>query len=442
MMPNAPSNPTDRRALLAGIGGLAAGTILTAGRAEAGPLNPPAAPAPTMKRLDEVEPRIPIGPDTTPGNAGTIHRISEPGSYYLTGDIIGESGKDGIRIEASDVSIDLMGFALRGISGSSRGIRTNGLRHNLVIRNGTIANWGSAGISLTIGGNGTNSILEHLLTSGNGLEGIRANRNAVIRSCLAHDNNDVGILGAQNATISDCAARGNAGDGIVCNQGSIIVNCSARENGGRGIQANGRGCMISHCAADSNGGIGIEANDGCVVQHCASRNNALDGIRVEDASTVTDCVAIGNNTANDETSAGIFVGTGCVVTNCLARSSIRGIVAVGGCLVSGCVCSGNDEHGIIVLSRCTVRGNTCSENNGSSTSSGIAVAGAGNRLEGNNCTSNPRGFSVLVSGNVVIGNSVSQAGVPYIIVNNNSYGDVLTVSGPITSSNPWANLVY
>jgi hypothetical protein len=37
-----------------------------------------------MKTLDEVEPRIPIGPDTTPGDSDSTYKITEPGSYYLT----------------------------------------------------------------------------------------------------------------------------------------------------------------------------------------------------------------------------------------------------------------------------------------------------------------------------------------------------------------------
>jgi len=36
--------------------------------ATAGPLTPPGAPAPTMKTLDAVEPSIPVGPLTTPGD--------------------------------------------------------------------------------------------------------------------------------------------------------------------------------------------------------------------------------------------------------------------------------------------------------------------------------------------------------------------------------------
>src|SRR5690606_28049177 len=64
----------DRRALLAGIGGLAAGALMT-NRTEAGPLNPPAAPNPTMKTLDQIEPRTAINSVNTPGDADSVFRI-------------------------------------------------------------------------------------------------------------------------------------------------------------------------------------------------------------------------------------------------------------------------------------------------------------------------------------------------------------------------------
>ena len=52
----------------------------------AGDLNPPAGPVTsTMKTLDQVEARIPV--QSLSGNLGFQHIISQPGSYYLTGNV-------------------------------------------------------------------------------------------------------------------------------------------------------------------------------------------------------------------------------------------------------------------------------------------------------------------------------------------------------------------
>src|SRR5688572_11138787 len=52
-----------------------------------GPLTPPGAPAPTMKTLAQVEPRIIVNATNTPGEDPYTFVISQPGSYYLTGHI-------------------------------------------------------------------------------------------------------------------------------------------------------------------------------------------------------------------------------------------------------------------------------------------------------------------------------------------------------------------
>src|SRR5262245_43726281 len=94
--------------------------------AYAGSLTPPAGPiAPTMKTLAEIEPRTPIGPTTTPGGPNSLYRITQPGSYYLTGNVQGVAAKAGIEIVASQVTIDMHGFELVGAAGSLAGIDMN-----------------------------------------------------------------------------------------------------------------------------------------------------------------------------------------------------------------------------------------------------------------------------------------------------------------------------
>jgi hypothetical protein len=65
-----------------------AALVLSAGALIAGPLAPPPGPiASSYKTLSEVEPRTAVNATNTPGDAGCVYRISQHGSYYLTGNI-------------------------------------------------------------------------------------------------------------------------------------------------------------------------------------------------------------------------------------------------------------------------------------------------------------------------------------------------------------------
>lgn len=97
-----------------GLGGACA-VLLAAAAAGAGPLDPPAGPvAPTHRTLSEVEPRTAINAANTPGDADALLKITQPGSYYLTGNIAGVAGMHGIEIAARDVTLGLNGFTLSG----------------------------------------------------------------------------------------------------------------------------------------------------------------------------------------------------------------------------------------------------------------------------------------------------------------------------------------
>src|SRR5678816_1582998 len=95
-----------------------------------GTLTPPGAPAPTMKTLDQVEPRTPI--------SALPFTISTSGSYYLTASLTAAANVNGITINASNVTLDLRGFEVTGTPGTAIfGIRVSVGRSNVVIRDGT-----------------------------------------------------------------------------------------------------------------------------------------------------------------------------------------------------------------------------------------------------------------------------------------------------------------
>ncbi len=123
---------------------------------------------------------IQVNSVNTPGDATAEFVISQPGSYCLASNLAGVSGKDGIRIDADGVTLDLSGFAMLGVSGSLSGVHINS-HFQIAIRNGTISGWGI-----------------------NGLDG--------------------GTAGL--ARIDDLRANANAGIGILLNSGSQIITLS------------------------------------------------------------------------------------------------------------------------------------------------------------------------------------------------------------------------
>jgi len=258
-----------------------------------GALTPPGAPAPTMKTLDQVEPRIPIGTSTTPGDAMAVFVITNSGSYYLTGNVYGQSNKCGIVIAADNVTLDLCGYALIGtVTNSLDGIRPSGNRSTIRIRNGLITGWGGKAINSFVFGFPDDDTLsrcvyEDLVAYDNG-GGISAGYSSSIYRCVSRSNRGLGIgLSNNSGVCRDCVADSNEGDGISCAEGATVIHCSVQANAGIGIYCGNSQHTIIGCTVRNNGGGGISAW-GTLIRDCTIDRNTGYGVKI-----VFDCVIEG-----------------------------------------------------------------------------------------------------------------------------------------------------
>jgi hypothetical protein len=449
-----------------------------------GPLVPPGPPGPTMKSLSEIEPRVLLNPATM-GSAFGVVEITNSGSYYLGANLAGQSQKDGIRISAADVTLDLNGFSVTG-NGGDNGIAVFGSANNVTIRNGTVRGWGIRGIwASQVSG----TRVEKVVASGNYRFGaIYLGPRANVLECRADDNASVGILVGSDSTIVNSSANGTTnspGTGISTGDGCTLTASSASGNSGDGIEA-GKGCSLDRCVATGNGGSGISAGNGCSLTACTAIRNTgggiLAGFFTSSGCNLSRCVAESNG------GPGLVASDG-RVSDCSARMNGTDGIALYGGLASGCNAQGNTNYGIYVapgiVSGCYVQGNqksgiyvnqpgsqvignTCIGNNLSrnTNNAGIFLNDANNRIEGNQVTANgnaPFAVGGSYGRNLIIRNSFNGVGVFSFYISDNLAAQTNQIIGPllghsytssanwtyatdgdgkITTSLPWVNFVF
>lgn len=360
-------------------------SFLTASRTFAqGDLNPPPGPpAPTMKSLDQLEPRTIVNAVNTPGDATAQYIISQPGSYYLTGNVIGESGKHGIRVTATDVTLDLSGFALVSAVDSRRGIVVElvGDFPHFALRRGLLRGWPEGGLSAAV----TACALEAVRAAGNGGHGLEVGADSQALGCTATGNALTGFVIGSGSQVERCLATSNMAGGFTVGDAGALVGCVARNNGvtagpdGSGIAA-GNGCQILDCTATANFKDGIAVGSGGMVRGCTVRSNGVNGISAVNDISVLDNHSEGNGGPD-----------------------------------------AFDDPAQILLN------------------------GSGNRVEGNtslNTAANQRSVRADNGGNTIVRNRFRGPGSNLIVANGNTVAPLTTAATIDGASNPFANLFY
>jgi hypothetical protein len=315
-----------------------------------GSLTPPGAPAPTMKTLQQVEPRVPI--------SSAPFTISQPGSYYLTTNLT-VSGGDAITIATNGVTLDLNGFTISSTTNPASGTAVligSGLR-NIAIQNGHIQGgvtnngsgvfsgpgfWhgiyysGSAPQNVRVSGVSVSgcryfgiyvdifvsTTVENCVVRTVGSYGIFAN---TIRGCVALDCGDTAIAGQQ---VSD--SRGHSPGGSYGLYAYTAQNCYGSSSGGDGLYA----ITAQNCYGSSSGGDGLYAGStaiGCygssvsgdglyaiTAQNCYGTSSSGTGLY---ASTAQNCYGSSNS------GTGLYAGRTAIGCYGSSSSGPRGLRA-------------------------------------------------------------------------------------------------------------------
>jgi len=262
-----------------------------------GSLTPPGAPAPTMKSLDQIEPRTPI--------SSVPFVITNSGSYYLASNLNLTVNTNAITIAANDVTLDLNGFTIYTsvLRGSGAGILLGGGNTDITIHNGHITGGNSPYFGSGITYSGPSPVNIHVA-------------NVSVTECISYGIN----LGTNNSTLVEgCTVQSIASYGIAaanvsssaayqCGFTAIIANGTASDCVGYGFNGDGVDAYVANnCYGNTDNGYGIYAYNAL---NCNGSSSTYYGVFV--SYTANNCTGISG------TGTGVFTST---AVNCYGYSS-------------------------------------------------------------------------------------------------------------------------
>jgi hypothetical protein len=238
--------------------------------------------------------------------------ISQAGSYVLTSNLDAPNeNTHAIQITTSRVTIDLNGFALKGVTNCSGGITNGndifcsptgtgngidaGAFNFITVRNGSILSFGNRGIDV-----GNYARIDNVDASNNGASGVWASTGGLVRDCVTRHNGVNGIATGSSSVVVNNTAGKNKSYGIVTNNGSVVSGNSGSDNGGiAGLRILGGSGVLHDNTAENNFDNGIAASAASVLTRNVSRNNPNNGLWLNVtagyALNVLDTDAVGTN---------------------------------------------------------------------------------------------------------------------------------------------------
>ena len=179
-----------------------------------------------------VDGQVNINQATVMAAGGYPYRISQPGSYKLSGNLIVPAGGNGIFILADNVTLDLNGFSIMGqnrctgqpvtsCTGGDGQVGVFATNNDITVKNGSVV--GIEGVAVYLLGYGELVEDVHTSQSSTGIQ----TRQGIVRRCTANSNGGDGIQMFSGGVLESNAVAFNGLDGMQANGGTVIGNDSS-----------------------------------------------------------------------------------------------------------------------------------------------------------------------------------------------------------------------